>query len=69
MRWKDNRIRLKRSDKRVVHCFAWLPTTMSDDVTVVWLENYELHQECEPVDVDGRLGWVGRYAHPLRRKS
>jgi len=30
---------------RIILRFAWLPTTMSDKVTVVWLERYGVKQE------------------------
>ncbi len=33
---------------RIISRFAWLPTTMSDNVTVVWLERYGVEQEFRP---------------------
>lgn len=46
MQWKlkqDPKQDPKQGDKRIIECFAFLPTRCSKDI-LVWLEFYQSHQ-------------------------
>lgn len=60
MKWKTNR-QIMDGDKRTIIRFAFLPTPMSDGMTI-WLERYLLHQVF--VCLDDGAGWatIVRYA-------